>query len=217
VNADNAHLVDLIPDYLLGALPAEEQQALDALCNRSAEFRREVDRVAENLALAAQALTPVASRRPPPAVRERLLKTVGGVDRFAPFLEDLHRLFELPVEAIRGLLARIDDATRPWERSLLGVPLAAAELFHFAVGPRLAAGGGAGGVLRLRAGGSFPVHRHHGNEVTYVLEGGYLADGTVYGPGSSIQMISGTSHDYRAAPGRDLIIMVLHRGISFDA
>jgi anti-sigma factor ChrR (cupin superfamily) len=71
-------------------------------------------------------------------------------------------------------------------------------------------------VLRLGAGQTFPVHRHHGNEVTYVLEGGYVADGRVYGPGSQIEMPGDTSHAYQAAPERDLVIMVLHRGISFE-
>jgi ChrR Cupin-like domain len=155
--------------------------------------------------------------RPAPAgVRARLLRTVGSVDRFAPFFDDLTRLFQLPLETIRALLARIDDASRPWERSLLGRPLRGSELFHFPAGPLLAAGGAAGGVLRLGAGQSFPVHRHQGNEVTYVLEGGYLADGRVYGPGSQIEMPGDSRHDYQAAPERDLVIMVLHRGISFE-
>ena len=154
-------------------------------------------------------------RAAPASVRARLLRTVASVDRFAPFFDDLTRLFQLPLETIRALLARIDDA-RPWERSLQGRALQGSELFHFPVGPQLAAGGAAGGVLRLAAGQRFPVHRHHGNEVTYVLEGGYLADGRVYGPGSQIEMPGDTSHDYQAAPERDLVIMVLHRGISFE-
>ena len=74
------------------------------------------------------------------------------------------------------------------------------ELFHFTVGPQLAAGGAAGGVLSLSAGQRFPVHRHHGNEVTYVLEGITVADGRVYGPSSQIEMPKDTSHDYQAAP-----------------
>jgi putative transcriptional regulator len=211
----DADLAGRIPDYLLGALPAEEQQALDDLCKRSPDFRRQVDRVAEHLARAAEALSPAVPAALP-AVRARLMHTLGSVDRFAPFMDDLVQLFELPAAAIRGLLARIDDPGRPWERSLLGVPLVRSELFHFTVGPRLAAAGAAGGVLRLQAGAAFPVHSHHGNEVTYVLEGGYLADGRIYGPGAAIEMTGGTCHDYRAAGGRDLVIMVLHRGISFS-
>ena len=211
----NPKLLELIPDYVLGVLPEDEMQALDDLCSRSAEFCGEVDRVADSLAFGAQAL-PHAAYSATASARARLLRSVGGIDRFAPFFDDLTRLFQLPLETIRGLLARIDDGARPWERSLLGRALHRSELFHFAVGPQLAAAGAAGGVLRLEAGQRFPVHRHQGNEVTYVLEGGYVADGRVYGPGSQIEMPGNTSHDYEAAPERDLVIMVLHRGISFE-
>jgi quercetin dioxygenase-like cupin family protein len=150
---------------------------------------------------------------PSPSVRERLLETLRGVDRFAPFFEDLVRLFQLPLPAIRRLLARIDSGD--FESTLLGRKLDGSELFHFAVGPDLAGTGAAGGVVRIRGGVTFPAHRHHGDETTYVLEGGYLADGRLLGPGSVIEMRAGSEHDYRSAPGRDLVLAVLHRGIAF--
>jgi quercetin dioxygenase-like cupin family protein len=202
-------ILDLIPDYVLGALPADEQRQIDALLAQSPDLRREVDRVSEALAGTTAGVAPVA---PSTSLRARLLQTVNSVDRFAPFIADLTRLFELPVETIRKLLARIDGPE--WERELLGVQLHGSELFHFPVGPQLRATGAAGGVLRVGAGVTFPQHRHHGDEVTYVLEGGYLADGRVHGPGSTIEMTGGTAHDYQAAPERDLVIMVLHRGIT---
>jgi quercetin dioxygenase-like cupin family protein len=205
-------VLELIPDYVLGALPADEQQHVQALVRQSPELQREVDRVSEALAAKAEQVSPVA---PAPALRARLLHTLDSVDRFAPFLDDLTRLFELPVETIRKLLTRIDGAV--WDRTLLGVHLHGSELFHFPVGPRLQESGAAGGVLRVRAGVTFPPHTHHGDEVTYVLEGGYVADGRTHGPGSILSMAGGSAHDYRAAPERDLVIMVLHRGIAFLA
>ena len=212
-------ITDLIPGYLLGILPAAQRREVDDAVAASPSLRREVDALAEALAQgAAGALTPLS---PPPALRDRLLATVGGVDRFAPFLDDLTALFELPVETIRGLLARIDDpgvrSGVAWERQLLGVPLEATELFHFPVGPRLAATGAAGGVLRVRAGSAFIAHRHTGDEVTYVLEGGCLDGACLLGPGERIVMEAGTSHDLRSAPERDLVVMVLHRGIALPA
>jgi quercetin dioxygenase-like cupin family protein len=186
---------DLIAEYLLG----EQQPA----------SRRDADEAAQALALPAETLAALA---PSPSLRARLLDTVSGVERFAPFFEDLTRLFQLPLESIRRLLARIDG--RQWETTLLGVELQGAELFHFAVGPALAATGGAGGVVRIRPQVTFPMHRHHGDETTYVLEGGYTVEGRTHGPGSVIEMSVGTEHDYRAAPGKDLVLMVLHRGIT---
>ena len=202
-------VLQLIPDYVLGALPAEEQGRIDALVAGSPDLQREVDRVSEALATTAETAEPVALG---PSLRARLLQTLGSVDRFAPFLHDLTALFELPEATIRKLLARIDE--HEWETTLLGVQLHGSELFHFPVGPRLRETGAAGGVVRVRKGVTFPQHRHHGNEVTYVLEGAYLADGKTYGPGSAIEMTGGTAHDYQSAPERDLVIMVLHRGIT---
>lgn len=214
----HSEMLSLIPDYLLGALPREQQRRVDDLVSQSPAFRREVDAAAEALAAATTALPAVA---PPAAVRARLLETVAGVDRFAPFLDDLVQLFELPVVTIRRLLARIDDNVdtvgtvgQPWEKSLMGVALTGAELFHFPVGPRLAATGAAGGVLRVQPNVTFPRHSHGGNEVTYVLEGGYVADGRTYGPGARVEVPGDTVHDYRSAPERDLVLIVLHRGIT---
>ena len=200
-------VLDLLPDYVLGALPAAEQREVDALVARSPELQREVDRMTEALAVTAR-----DSVAPPPSLRARLLHTLASADRFAPFLHDLTRIFELPEATLRKLLARIDE--HQWETSLLGVELEHAELFHFPVGPRLRESGAAGGVVRIRAGAAFPQHRHHGDELTFVLEGGYIAGGRTYGPGETIPMATGTEHHYQAAPERDLVIIVLHRGIT---
>lgn len=201
---------ELIPDYLLGALAPEEARRFERLVATSPVLRHEVDALAEALAGTATALAPIA---PPPALRARLLDTLAGVERFAPFFEDLTALFELPLATIKRLLARLDDASFKFETSLLGVALEGAELFHFGVGPRLAAAGAAGGVVRIRPNVTFPLHSHTGNEVTYVLEGGYCADGRIYGPGSRLEVTSEVVHDYASAPGRDLVIAVLHRGV----
>jgi hypothetical protein len=199
----------LLPEYVLGTLAPEEQRQAEELAAESPSWRREAELAAEALATVGGGLEPVT---PSPTTRARLLDSLRGVERFAPFFQDLVELFELPLDSIRRLLARIDG--HQWETTLLGVPLQGAELFHFPVGPKLAATGAAGGVVRIRGGVAFPLHRHHGDEVTYVLEGGYVADGRVHGPGSRIPAAASTEHFYQAAPGRDLVLMVLHRGIT---
>jgi len=209
---------DLVPAYVLGTLTDDQRRAFDDELARSARLRREVDALVESLAnAAADAVAPQAAAAPA-APRARLLATVAGVDRFAPFFADLTRLFELPVEVVRALLARIDQpgaGWAGWDRRIGRVALESSELFHFAVGPTLAASGAAGGVLRVRAGDAFPAHHHDGDETTYVLEGACLSDGRTYGPGSVIEMERGTAHGFSAAPERDLVVMVLHRGITF--
>jgi hypothetical protein len=207
----SAESLELIPDFLLGTLPRDKQRELEALLAESPSFRREVDAYAEALAASTAALGTVA---PPAELRGRLMETLGTPERFAPFFADLVELFELPLETIKRLLGRIDGLVKqPWETSLMGVALQGAELFHFGVGPRLAATGAAGGIVRIHPNVAFPMHSHNGNEVTYVLEGGYCADGRTYGPGSRIEVTGDVIHDYRSAPGRDLVIAVLHRGV----
>jgi putative transcriptional regulator len=202
------HILPLLPDYLLGALPKEQEREIDALVAQSPSLRREVDQIAEALTRTAESLPRL---RPSPTLRSRLLDTLGSVDRFAPFLDDLTRLFQLPAQSLRRLLGRIDG--HEWETTLQGVSLQGTELFHFQVGPALAATGAAGGVVRVRPGVTFPRHSHGGNETTYVLEGGYCIDGRVFGPGAAIEVSTGVEHDYVAAPERDLVLAVLHRGI----
>jgi quercetin dioxygenase-like cupin family protein len=205
--------LDQITEYVLGVLPEDERRELGELIAVSPSLQREVARVAEALASTADMLTPVP---PPASMRARLLGTVQTVDRFAPFFDDLVRLFELPRETLRSLLARVDEERRAplWEKTLCDVELHGIELFHFPVGPALAATGAAGGVLSIRSGVTFPPHRHHGDETTYVLEGRYIAGGHSYGPGSIVPAAAGTSHEYRSGPERDLVIIVLHRGIT---
>jgi hypothetical protein len=138
---------------VLGELSAEEAREIEALSAESPALRREIDQMTEALARTAELLPRV---RPAPSLRARLLETLTGVERFAPFLEDLTCLFELPVESMRRLLARVDGSA--WESTLQGVRLQGTELFHFQVGPRLAADGAAGGVVLVRGGVMFPRH-----------------------------------------------------------
>jgi putative transcriptional regulator len=207
-------LAELLADHALGILSDQERREVDRLLARAPALRRERDASAEALSAAvAGALAPAP--RPPRGPLDRLIATLAGPDRFAPFMADLTRLFALDQHAIRTLLARADRTAAGWETSLCGVELAETELFHFAVGPELAAAGGAGGVVRMRPGARFPSHSHGGDEVTFVLEGGYRSGSRVHGPGAVITMPGGSSHEYAAAPERPLLIIVLHRGISF--
>ena len=61
----------------------------------------------------------------------------------------------------------------------------------------------------------FPRHRHLGAETTFVLEGVMHDRGKVYGPGAIVSSTAGTAHDYRAAAGRDLVILSVHGGVEY--
>jgi putative transcriptional regulator len=202
-------LLARLPEYVLGILPEDERSAVDAAVASSPALKREVDALSEGLAVGTEALPRVS---PAPATRARLLETLGGVDRFAPFFSRLCDLFDLPLAAIRAVLSRVDDVTVAWEPHLFGTPLAGIELTHFRAGPRLA--GAAGGLVRLRPNVSFPRHQHRGDEVSMVLEGGLREGGRVHGPGALVERGRDTIHDFAATGERDLVVIVLHRGIA---
>jgi putative transcriptional regulator len=151
----------------------------------------------------AGALTPLA---PPPAARDRLLQSLRGPDRFRPLFAELGRRFDLALDPLRAVLALIDDPTR-W----LPGPLPGVRLIHFTAGPAL--GDADTGFVHVPAGMTFPLHRHLGPEMAFVLEGSVHDGGRVHGPGAVVEWSAGSIHDYRAAEGRDLVVIVAHHGI----
>jgi anti-sigma factor ChrR (cupin superfamily) len=202
VTPDLRALVELLPELALGTLAAGEARRVEVALGASPALRRELDRVTAALASVALGLELAA---PGDDVRRRLMRTLEGVGRFAPFVEALARLCDLSPEALERTLARVDDAAA-WQAGLPGV-----ELQGFAAGPAL--GPVDAGLLRLSPGATFPRHRHLGHEDTMVLEGGLLDGGALHGPGAVVRHGAGSAHDYAAAPGRPLLIVVLNRGI----
>ena len=196
---------ELLPDYVLGTLPPEQTQQVDALLAASPSLRREVDALTEALA---DALPP---EPPSPSVRSRLMASLGSSDRFAPFVDQLMRVFDLSREAMRAVLARVDQAAS-WLTWAPGI-----DYQHFPPGPRFAGAAGVeAGLVRLAAGHTFIRHRHLGQEVAFVLQG-IMRDGDrSYGPGSLVTREKDTEHDYSAERNQadqDLILIVVHHGI----
>lgn len=159
---------------------------------------------AEARLLAAWAEANVAAVAPPAGLRARILGDLDGIARFKSVAEALRRFVDLGAEAVEGLLRKIDDAAA-WGEGFPGI-----RYFHFTPGPALA--GAEAGFVRLEPGATFPHHRHLGPERTFVLDGIMQDRGEVYGPGSIVESAAGTAHEYTAGPGRDLIIVSLHKG-----
>jgi quercetin dioxygenase-like cupin family protein len=157
----------------------------------------------EALALVAATLDPLI---PPLAARDRLMAALAGPDRFRPFFADLARRCDLGLEALRKVLALVDDPAA-WQAS----PLPGVALIHFTAGPAVA--GADTGLVRVPAGATFPRHRHLGPEVAVVLEGLVLDTGRRYRPGEVVAWDQGTVHDYQAGGQRDLVVIVAHHGI----
>lgn len=163
------------------------------------------DVLGEAVARGVVALPPVAPSRD---LRARLLDSLAGPDRFRTFFAELARRFDLTVEVVRALLGRIDDPAA-WEAS----PSPWIRLIHFPGGPAVAAADC--GFVRVAAGKRFPRHGHDGDEMTFVLEGRALVGERALGPGDVVEVGAGDVHELVVAPERDLVLMVVHRGIVF--
>lgn len=196
-------VIERLPAYVLGALPEDEQRELDALVAASAPLQEEVARITEALLGVAEGVPPI---EPPDRVRARLLRAVGGVDRFQPFLAEIGRRFDMAVDSVRALLARIDDPAA-WEPG----PLPFIRLQHFAAGPGVPATDA--GLVKVAAGHTFPRHRHLGWELTIVLEGAMREGGRVYRPGDAVERQADDPHEYVADGARDLVLIAAHNGI----
>ena len=194
---------DLYNDYLLDTLAEPERAKVAAEIGASPESAHELTLTRQALAVWAEGR--VTEAAPSADLRRRLLQTVAGRDRFAPFVALFRRLFDLPAQTAAELLAKADGLT-DWLEAAPGV-----RYFHFAPGAAL--GQLEAGIVRIRAGATFPRHRHRGPEVTLVLDGTLLDRGQIYGAGQVVESATGSEHDYSAGAGRDLILASLHSGI----
>jgi hypothetical protein len=195
--------LELLPDYVVGALDGAEAQALEVLLESSPALRREVRLLRGALDQLGAALPPLA---PSAEARARLLEAAGGEDRFLPFVERIARWSDLAVETVRLLVRKIDQASA-WEPG----PLPGIELIHFEHGP--AAIGADTGFVRFAPGLRFPMHTHAADEVNYVLEGALIdSDGTVYGPGDALLKDPTMVHAFETASDRPTVVFVAQSG-----
>lgn len=154
------------------------------------------------LALAEAPMTPSAG------LREAVLE--GAQSPLSAFAARLARLVDVSVERARELIARIADPA-VWEPGVCDGMF----LCHLPAGPSLA--GAVVGFVRVTAGMRFPRHTHVGDEVVMVMQGGiHDESGAVYLPGDIVPAAAGTTHEFRALPGEELIYLaVVDEGVDF--
>ena len=198
---------DLLPAYALGALDDHETE----LVGRAVAADPALADVLDLLREAAGALGPLAEPvSPSGAVRDRLLASTRGSERFARFVHRFAELFDVAAGRARELLAMIDQPGA-WNPG----PSATSWLVHFQAGPRLATADT--GFVKLARGERFPWHRHLGAEHSLVLQG-QAADsqaGTLRVGDEGVREAD-SEHEFVAAGDEDLIFAVSVYGVDFD-
>jgi hypothetical protein len=199
-----------VPELVLGILPADEQVAVAAELAKPSPVAAEL---AAEIRLSARAVE-AALVDALPAVplgagaRARLLATLASPGRFRAFFPTLRRWFDLDDQGLSAVIARIDAGTA-WKST----PFPGMRYFRFAPGP--AALGRESGCVALAAGTRFPRHQHLGEERSMVLEGSLMLDGRRIDPGEAVESPPGSAHELVACPGRDVVILTSHDGLSF--
>ena len=195
-----SHVVDLIPEWSLGALAASEAAEVAAhvaTCASCAAESVRAREMIETLGLLPEPV-PVGAH-----VRARLLASTRDEGRLARLTGTLARFLDVTREKSRALLEAIDVAAA-WEPG----PLPSIALIHVTGGPRVAAADC--GLLRLPAGLEWPLHRHVGDEAMLILEGAIAeVGGATYTAGAVLAKAAGTEHAFRALPDGDCVCAVV--------
>jgi quercetin dioxygenase-like cupin family protein len=199
---------ELLPLYVLGLLEPEQVTVVEQAVRRDPALAAEL---ASYDAAAARLIEGVAPVAPPPAIRDRLLASIGG-GRFERFVQRMTEIYDVAVDRARELLGLIEDP-KTYEEAFPG--FAGVNLIHFA-GGQAAAGADCGFIL-MPPGGEFPWHRHDGEELVLVLQGEMIdVDGTVYRPGEEDHKPPASEHSFTAGTAEPLIFAARVWGVRFD-
>ena len=177
-------LEELLPLYALGVLAPEEATAVERAL---AQEPRLVSKLAQYQATAEELFSAELRVAPSLDVKARLMSSIGA-GRFERFAARFAKVFDVTLDGARELLAWIDNPGK-WE------PMnALSKVIHFPAGPACA--GADTGFVSIAPGGTFPYHRHGGDEVTLVLAGSAVdSTGKVLREGDQIEELPGTHHD----------------------
>jgi putative transcriptional regulator len=198
-------VIELLPLYAAGVLDDAEAAEIERALGEHPALRRELDRWRDAFASVGEAAGEV---QPDDSVRARLLASTStpgaAVAHFAPQVADL---YDLPIDAARTLLARVDDAAA-WRPLMPGIDC-------LKVDPGARHAGVQCNLVRIAPGTTFPWHRHLGEEVSLILHGGaHMSDGYDLLPGDTLVVDTETEHDFSiAADGTPCIVAIRMAGI----
>lgn len=191
--------------YALGLLYGPEKDELERELARSAVLQAELKAIQRALDDEADFVAPPIS--PSPELKQRLMTGLEAPEeRYAPFLDRLSHWMELSVADMRDRIRDTIGSAMEWQATKApGV-----SFVHFTAGPALA--GVDTGFVRWAPHAVFPPHQHHGDELTFVLEGTlYFSGGQVLRPGDECIMPGGSDHSVWSEE-EPVLIATIHRG-----
>lgn len=205
----SAHVIELLPAYLLGELPQAEQLPVFGHLLMCPDCAREASALRDDLGLIALAEAPVA---PSPQARLRLMQATRPVQplTLTAHADKAAKFFDLPADKARKIL---EKACNPAAWSPAAVP--GLSLFELIPGPAWAQSDA--GLIRFEPNVSFPHHTHMGEERVLMLEGGIrFADGSEQHAGDEVIMPAGSSHAFTVLPEGATYGLILHQGVIVD-
>jgi len=142
---------------------------------------------------------------PPTGLRARLLTSVGRKGRHGRYVDRVARIFRISPDDAEKLLARAEDPSSFMPSPVPGVDVVPVETPAF---PNALAV-----VARIQPGVRFPRHRHVGDEIMLILEGGLREEeGAEVWRGDELLRDEGTSHSFVALEGEPCIAVSLVEG-----
>lgn len=147
----------------------------------------------------------------PAGLRARLHASLGRRGRYGIFADRLARMFQIGTADAEALALLLEDP-KAWK------PFAGWEVI--AVEPGEGLKGALSTVVRFQPGTVFPLHEHLGDELNFLLEGGFreaAREGTSCAEvwrGEELFKPAGSAHEFKILPGSVCIAAVLEsRGI----
>jgi putative transcriptional regulator len=191
-----------LTDYVLGTLVGERVKLVEAHLAGCRECRAE----AGTLKKATDALgLSVPGVEPTRGPLDGVLAQLQGGGRFTHFIPTLSEFFDIPEAQVRGLLDSLLDPAA-WQPG----PAEGVELIPVEVGPRLQ--GAMAGFVRIQPGAVFPRHQHHGEELNFLLQGGFRENGRDVWRGDLVREPDGSQHSQLGLPGIECIAATMLNG-----
>lgn len=150
-----------------------------------------------------ETLTAALPRFPlPDSLLARIQADTSRAGRLRRFAATVASLLDVTAAKAADLLDLAADPTSYGPGMVHGM-----SLLHVSGGPAVSRA--ITGFVRLEGGIHFPEHLHLGQESVLVLQGRFVEDGRVVGPGDVATQPAGSSHAFHALPGPDLVYLAV--------